>query len=99
MTSMKHADLHPLLQEYGKFMSLDRTTQVNGKAHTCHPIPDGVETYIWFNVVKLWHVEQGHVVHDTLAYYNSDRDALTCPYHLLNVPGPNAEWGVEVIWH
>ena len=33
-----------------------------------------------------------------LSYYNSDRDALTCPYHLLNTPGPDAHHGVEVIW-
>ena len=101
MTSMKRADLCPLLEEYGKSMQTnlqENTSSIHGHAYTCHPIPDGVATWEWFNVVKVFHVELGHIVTDVLSYYNADRDPLTCPYHLLNIPGPNAEWGVEVKW-
>ena len=77
----------------------ERTSSIHGSAYTTHAIPEGVATREWFDVVKLFHVEQGHIVVEVLSYYNKDRDALTCPYHLLDVPGPNAEWGVEVKWH
>ena len=78
---------------------ITKTSLIHGYAYTVHPKPDDIGTKDWFDAVRLFHVEQGHICTEVLAYYNSDRDPLTCPYHLLGVPGENAEWGVEVKWH
>ena len=102
MISTAAATLQAQLKEYGKYMqaNLDgKTSLIDGSNYTTHAIPEGVATWEWFNIVKLFHTNEGHICSDVLSYYNKDRDALTCPYHLLDVPGPNAEWGVEVKWH
>ena len=99
MTSTRPAKSLTKLRDYGKYMSLSRTSLINGSNYTVHPLPEGVDKLEYLEAIKLWHVEQGHIISDVLSYYNSDRDPLTCPYHLLNVPGPNAEWGWEIKWH
>lgn len=102
MTSMTAADLQPILQEYGKFMQLNlvgRTSLIHGSNHTCHKVPDELTLHEWAQALKLWHTNQGHIISECNSYYNSDRDPITCPYHLINVPGPNAEHGIEIKWH
>ena len=74
------------------------TTHIHGYAYSIHPLPEGKDKIEFLKEVVLWHTNQGHIVIEKLAYYNKDRDALTCPYHLLDVPGPNAEWGWEIKW-
>ena len=74
------------------------TSEIHGFNYSIWPLPEGEDKLEYLNRITLWHVNQGHIVWEKLSYYNMDRDPLTCPYHLLNVPGENAEWGWEIKW-
>lgn len=80
------------------YEDLGKSTEIHGYIYTTYPLPEGRDKLEYLKEIILWHVEQGHVISDKLSYYNADRDPLTCPYHLINTPGPNAEWGWEIKW-
>ena len=72
----------------------------DGWAHTAHPMPKGDKPHKFARDLREAYEQAGKEVRDVLAYYNSNFDALTCPYSWITNPElrPEPTYGMEVVW-